>query len=76
MPGQKGESGKRPSQSRSEGAYAHSTNYMGGADTNNMQGWNSMDGSKSKRGGQITNSNAGYGNGGNGGGGMRSGSDY
>lgn len=73
MPGQKGESGKTPSTGRSEGAYAHSDNSMGGADTPNMQGWNSMDGSKAVRGGAITNDSGGYGKGG---GGSRKGGKY
>ncbi len=71
MPGQKGESGKTPSQTAKTGAYAHSANSFGEAETANMQGFNSMDGSQNKRGGQIRNSNAQYGKGG-----MKSGGDY
>ncbi|MGI9451995.1 MAG: hypothetical protein ACR2QH_15345 [Geminicoccaceae bacterium] len=61
MPGMKGESGKKPSMNTSEGAYKYSDNSMGDVQTDNIQGWNSMDGSKSKRGGEITNSNGQYG---------------
>ena len=69
MPGQKGESGKKPTMNK-EGAYANSANTMGGADTPNIQGWNSYDGSQAVRGGGITNKNSG------GKGGMRKGGDY
>lgn len=67
MPGMKGESGKKPTvgkSSMSEGAYAYSSNRMGDADTNNIQGWNSMDGRQNQRGGNIRNSSGGYGKGG------------
>lgn len=62
MPGQKGESGKKPSTGRSEGAYAHSDNTMGGAETPHMQGWNSY-GAEPIRGGAITSKNSGGGGG-------------
>ena len=61
MPGQKGESGKKPSMSRSEGAYRHSDNTMADVETRNIQGWNSMDGRQSQRGGNIRNSDGQYG---------------
>lgn len=64
MAAKKGESGKAPTPTANKGAYAKSTNTFGGADTPNIQGFNSMDGSQAMRGGAIKNNDGGYGKGG------------
>lgn len=61
MAGSKGESGKAPTTTSREGAYKTSANRMGDAETQHVQGFNSMDGSQSMRGGAIKNDNGGYG---------------
>lgn len=76
MPGSKGVSRQKPNPTGGGGpAYQQSANRMGGADTPNIQGFNSMDGSRNIRGGAITNSDGQYGKG-KGGGGMTRKSDY
>ena len=75
MPGSKGESGMKPGASRSP-ALDKSANRMGDAVTDNIQGWNSGDGSQARRGGEITNSNGQYGNPKKRGGGGGGGSNY